>query len=103
MEAPEERVTRRGTIRVCSNGRPGDTRISTITEDGEEIELTGVSELFYRIAAKERGVLTLKFVKADVDLIGVAAMERRDAPWFDTEESEQGEGGQEGEAEGEQE
>ena len=101
MEAPPQRVTRRATVRVCSNGKPRDTRISVLTEDGEEIQLDGVTEVLYRVAAKERGVLSLKFVKADVDLLGTTAMERRDAPWFEEdEESEQSEGGQEREEEG---
>ena len=65
-----------------------------MAEDGQEIELSHVTEVLYRISAKSRGVVLIKTLCADVDLIGTARMEARDAPWY-SEESGESESGEE--------
>ena len=91
----EERRIRRGRVRICSDGNPRTTRVSVISEDGQEIELSEVIEVLYRISVDTKGVVLIKTRGADIDLIGTARMEERDAPWYD-EESEEGESGEEG-------
>ena len=92
----DDRRIRRGRVRICSDGDPETTRVSVVAEDGQEIELSHVIEVLYRISTKSRGVVLIKTLCADVDLIGTARMEACDAPWYnEDEESGESESGEE--------